>query len=330
MTALRKLGGSYVAVASAGVIVLALAQHGASTSDLSHWPRPRLEFRWIPQTAPPGPAPSAAVASAAHPESGKAGNRGSRLSLVTAPEKLRRLVPPPLPRERLAPMVSAAQRSAPETRRAELRLKDDLTRELYDNFKLFVYVSKAESGPLAQHMYVFEKRQSGALSLLYDWPVSTGREQIETDFTGATAPTHTPTGYYELDPKRFFRDHVSAEWREPMPYAMFLNWIKDGSRTGLAIHAATGDGTAQLGTRASAGCIRLAPEDARTLFNLIRDGYRGPVPRFAVDSRSGTMSTSGAVQRDARGGVKFAEGYKVLVVIENYGGSGVKTVAAMY
>ena len=59
------------------------------------------------------------------------------------------------------------------------RLKQNLTPEMFANFSLFLYVSKAEDGPLAQHMYVFDKADSGDLTLKYDWPVSTGRERVE-------------------------------------------------------------------------------------------------------------------------------------------------------
>lgn len=221
-----------------------------------------------------------------------------------------------------------APRSADLVRIKE-RLKDSLTRELYDNFELFLYVSKAARGPWAQRMYVFRKNaQSNDLALLYNWPVSTGRERIEHNSEGLSLPSHTPAGYFELDPGRSYEYHFSLEWQQPMPYAMFFNWVKDRKSTGLAIHGATGRDVALLGSRASAGCVRVAPEAARTLFTLIRAQYRGPAPRFAIDGRSGTMSNDGKMLRDANGRPSFAEGYKVLVFIENYGGA--NEVAALY
>ena len=83
-----------------------------------------------------------------------------------------------------------------------------------------------------------------------------------------------------------------------------------------------------LGTRASAGCIRLAPDNARVLFNLIKKNYRGPVPKFAYDTRTSTMSNDGILWHDRNGELKMSEGYRVLVFIENYGGENV--VAALY
>jgi hypothetical protein len=210
-----------------------------------------------------------------------------------------------------------APRSADLVRVGE-RLKESLTRELYDNFELFLYVSKAARGPWAQRMYVFRKNaQSSDLSLLYNWPVSTGRERIEHNSEGLRLPSHTPAGYYELDPGRSYERHFSLEWQQPMPYAMFFNWVKDGKSTGLAIHGATGRDVALLGSRASAGCVRLAPQAARTLFTLIRAQYGGLAPIFAIDGRNGTMSNDGKILHDANGRPSLAERYRVLVFIEN-------------
>lgn len=218
---------------------------------------------------------------------------------------------------------------AADLARVKERLKQSLTRELYGNFELFLYVSKAARGPWAQRMYVFRKdKRSNDLALLYNWRVSTGRERVEYNSEGRRLPSYTPAGYYELDPYRSYRHHFSLQWHQPMPYALFFNWMKEGSPTGLAIHGATGSEVALLGTRASAGCVRLAPEAARTLFTLIRTHYRGLMPRFAVDRRSGTMNNNGNILRDAAGGPILTTGYKALVFIENYGGA--NEVAALY
>ena len=55
-------------------------------------------------------------------------------------------------------------------------------------------------------------------------------------------------------------------------------------QTGLAIHAATGDDIAKLGSRASAGCVHLAPENAATAVSIWSARIiAGAVPRFAYD-----------------------------------------------
>jgi hypothetical protein len=221
---------------------------------------------------------------------------------------------------------------APVQSRGQLvaaRFETGLTPEMKKNFDLFLYVSKADAGPLSQRMYVFEKQRSGELTLLYDWAASTGREQHETSPRGEHTVTTTPAGYYELDPGRMYRSYRSTNWDQDMPDAMFFNWEREGLETGLAIHAATGRDIEKLGERASAGCVHLAPENAAILFNLIRGSYRGPVPRFAYDLDSQTMSNQGKFMHDRAGNLKLADGYRVLVRIENYGG-GDDVVAALF
>jgi hypothetical protein len=198
---------------------------------------------------------------------------------------------------------------------------DSLSEELYDNFQLFLYVSKAETGPWAQHLFVFQKQPDGSLAFLDNWPVSTGRERVEYNSAGDELPSFTPQGYYELDPKRMFVDYTSAQWGEPMPYSMFFQWKKDGKLTGLAIHAATDDEVAQLGSRASAGCVRLPPQAARDLFNLVQTRYRGAVPKFETDPRTLTIDNNGALLHKRDGSFELADGYKVLVYVEDYGGN---------
>jgi lipoprotein-anchoring transpeptidase ErfK/SrfK len=228
------------------------------------------------------------------------------------------------PRAHSAPRTMATARAIA----VAARLKESLTPEMLKAFDLFIYVSKAERGPLAQRMYVFRKRPGDRLALLHDWPASTGREKREISPRGRRSFTSTPRGYYELDPDRMYRSYMSRSWDQPMPYAMFFNWERRGSLTGLAIHAASGRDIARLGRRASAGCVHLSPENARMLFELIRDEYQGQVPRFAYNARTHTMSNDGALMHDAKGGLKMTGGYKVLVRIEDYAGG--NSVAALF
>jgi hypothetical protein len=238
--------------------------------------------------------------------------------------------PPPIVIPEPSPLNDAAPQSKASARAVAVaaRLKDTLTPEMLRHFDLFLYVSKSERGPLAQRMYVFRKQPGDRLALLYDWAASTGREKREISPRGRSSFTGTPRGYYELDPDRMYRKYRSWSWDQSMPYAMFFNWERQGLQTGLAIHAASGDDVALLGQRASAGCVHLSPENARTLYELIRGEYRGQVPRFAYDSRSQTMSNDGAFMHDAKGGLRMADGYKVLVQIEDYAGD--NSIAALF
>ncbi len=85
---------------------------------------------------------------------------------------------------------------------------------------------------------------------LYQWPVSTGAPGYDT-----------PSG--EFKPFRMERDHFSREWDDaPMPNSIFF------TQEGHAIH---GSGHLKaIGTPASHGCVRLRPENASILFDLVK------------------------------------------------------------
>lgn len=229
---------------------------------------------------PQSDAPSAPALRSSVPDTAPA--QPPQVALATPPKQME-LAPqaaapaapaPSVTPDTASPVPNLPAPSPAELVRVEQRLKDSLTGEMLANFDLFLYVSKADSGPWSQRMFVFQKQTNGDLVLFNNWPVSTGREKIEFNAAGAKLPSFTPAGYYELDAKRFYPHYRSMQWGEPMPYAMFFNWVKDGNPTGLAIHAASGNDVAMLGNRASAGCVRLPPEAARQLFTLIRTQYR--------------------------------------------------------
>lgn len=222
--------------------------------------------------------------------------------------------------------------SSPEVAGTEVaakRLGDNLSREMLANFNLFIYINKAGSGPLAQRMYVFAKNDKGELSMLYDWPVSTGRDSIEPDANGHLQSTVTPRGFFELDAARFYEEHTSGQWNEPMPYAMFFNWKPNGHDTGLAIHGTTDENVSELGKPASAGCVRLSLENARTLFDLIRTEFRSPdTPQLAYLDGNSNVSSEGLLLHDQQGQLQLADGYSVVVAIDDYGGQ--STVASAF
>ena len=81
----------------------------------------------------------------------------------------------------------------------------------------------------------------------YTWPVSTG--------LGGT-----PSGIFR--PQILSRYHRSTIFdNAPMPYAIFYSGH-------YAIHGT--DAVAQLGSRASKGCVRLHPSNAAVLFALVQ------------------------------------------------------------
>ena len=85
--------------------------------------------------------------------------------------------------------------------------------------------------------------------VLHKWPVSTGR-----------VGRFTPDGTYQAF--RMEKDHYSREFDDaPMPHSIFF------TKRGHAIHGSLETG--KLGRPASSGCVRLAPENAKVLFDLV-------------------------------------------------------------
>lgn len=197
---------------------------------------------------------------------------------------------------------------------AASRLQAKVPTELYPYFDVFLYVSKAAEGSLAQHMFVFHKDAANNLVFEQSFPVSTGRERHEKYFTD------TPYGLFELDPDRFERMHYSRAWGGArMPYAMFLNATIHGRQTGVALHSAGGHAYL-LGQRASGGCVRLPPEKAAELFQRFQSEERGLVPVFAYDASLHRTDPDGAVVHGADGKPLLTDGYRVLLYIEDYPG----------
>jgi hypothetical protein len=84
----------------------------------------------------------------------------------------------------------------------------------------------------------------------YSWKVSTGLRSYDTPSGTYTARSMNEMWY-------------SREWDDaPMPHAIFF------SKKGHAIHGT--EDIRRLGRPASHGCVRLAPENARTLFALVK------------------------------------------------------------
>lgn len=86
--------------------------------------------------------------------------------------------------------------------------------------------------------------------LIHEWPVSTARP-------GKVTPTGEWTAQW------LSRNHRSRRYNNtPMPYAIFYSGH-------YAIHATYE--THRLGRPASAGCVRLHPDNARLLFAMVQE-----------------------------------------------------------
>lgn len=84
----------------------------------------------------------------------------------------------------------------------------------------------------------------------YVWPISTGRAGYDT-----------PNGTFK--PNRMDADHMSQEWdNAPMPHSIFFDM------DGHAIHGFFD--VKHLGLPVSHGCVRLSPDNAAVLYNLVQ------------------------------------------------------------
>lgn len=197
---------------------------------------------------------------------------------------------------------------------AEERLYGLVPPDIEEYFDLYLYVSKATSGALAQRMFIFERGPDQLIHPTVQWLVSTGRERREKYFTT------TPEGIYKLDIDRMHRMWWSRRWDAPMPFAIFFDYTIKSGKAGLAVHA-TPSHIDELGRRASGGCVRLHPEHARALFErLSRPESRGLVPVFAFKPELSRTARDGEVLRNEKGGLVLQAGLKVLLIIENFDG----------
>jgi len=90
----------------------------------------------------------------------------------------------------------------------------------------------------------------------YQWKVSTG-----------TWKHPTPRGYYR--PQYLKKMHYSKKYDDaPMPHSIFF-------KGGYAIHGT--NSISRLGRKASHGCIRLHPSNAKKLFHLVKNHGRNKV-----------------------------------------------------
>jgi lipoprotein-anchoring transpeptidase ErfK/SrfK len=120
--------------------------------------------------------------------------------------------------------------------------------------------------------------------LKYTWPVSTGR-----------AGYATPSGTFSIF--RMEKKYASKEWdNAPMPNTMFF------TPQGNAIHGTFEGGN--LGRPVSHGCVRLALQNATTLFNLVQS--QGMFGAQVVITGPSPGLPPGMVKRNGSGQRKLA------------------------
>lgn len=166
---------------------------------------------------------------------------------------------------------------------AALRAPSPLDNPIYYSYNLIILVNKdRQNGVVGQRMRVYQR----GVGLIKFWKISTARPG-----------KLTPSGFFR--PQLFSSMHRSSIYDSPMPYAVFFNG-------NIAMHATSA--VAALGTRASAGCVRLELQRAEDLFHLVGQSGFGLVD--AINEGSGDFA------RDQLGFQRWVESYQTLVIVK--------------
>ena len=136
--------------------------------------------------------------------------------------------------------------------------------EAVQRHRLVIAVNKAAKGPNAQTLTMYEN----GVEILKQ-KISTGREKTEKAKSGRVYLSTTPKGFFR--PTKMYKDYLSYTWNAPMPNAVFFIG-------GIAIHATTKSHYAELGTRASGGCVRTILETSALIRSKVMDSGRGSQP----------------------------------------------------
>jgi lipoprotein-anchoring transpeptidase ErfK/SrfK len=167
--------------------------------------------------------------------------------------------------------------------------------DLTQYFPVVVLVNKADSGPSAQTMKVYHR---GVLT--YQFAVSTGREKWEDKTkSGRQYFSTTSTGWFA--PLRTYDKYYSKTWEAWMNNSIFFNG-------GLALHATTPEHFKELGHRASGGCVRLHPTNAKLLYDLVLSEGKGNVPAY---------TSQGQILRRMFGQIQYRQNWNTLIIIED-------------
>ncbi len=167
------------------------------------------------------------------------------------------------------------------------------THEDTQRAKVVAVINKSPIGSTAQTMRVYVDG-----SLLFEWKVSTGREQVEKAKSGRIYRTTTPIGYFR--PTKLEEKHYSYTWKADMPHTVFFIG-------GIAIHGSTH--VDQLGKRASGGCVRLAPAEAEIFYRLVKSVETTEIPQIGRNGKS---------ILNMQGKPVSSPGRDVLIIVENH------------
>lgn len=159
--------------------------------------------------------------------------------------------------------------------------------------RVVAVINKSPVGDTAQTVRIYV---DGILT--YTWAVSTGREKFERSTSGRSYLTTTPVGYFR--PTSVEENHHSGTWNASMPHAVFFVG-------GVAMHET--EHVDHLGHRASGGCVRLAPENAKTFYDLVNS---------IRPSKVQAIDRAGKFMVDEDENPVMVDSWDVLIIVENH------------
>jgi hypothetical protein len=130
---------------------------------------------------------------------------------------------------------------------------------------------KINKSPSNKQRMVIEGTREDRTRLYETFLTSTAKEATVYPPNGGSYFASTPSGIFTIDEMKLV--HSSGRWDVDMPYAMFFN-KRGSSNRGVAIHATSRSHYNELGRRASGGCVRLHPVNAKRLYNAVK--FFGP------------------------------------------------------
>jgi len=211
----------------------------------------------------------------------------------------------------------------------DLRVSTESLAETISYFPVVMWVNKAKEGQTAQVMRIYRRLSidelgSGLNALEGSSNDFWVREHSFFVSTGIAKQYDTPSGVFQLDQKRMYKDYTSKKYEAEMPYAMFLKYFYETSGggvlgTGVALHRVPKGVVAEgkLGRQASHGCIRIGLENVKELFKNITENYKGKmVPKFS-SFKNGATNVVGQVDVDGAGNPIMELGVQVLLIIVN-------------
>ncbi len=141
------------------------------------------------------------------------------------------------------------------TKKAYVYSEEQLKKDAAEGWQLILVVDRGASG---QTLKIYD-----GTKLIDTWAVSTGLEDYKPLKYGQKRFAHTPVGRFL--PLSLHAKYRSKIWDEDMPFTVFF------TADGVAFHAAKSKAAQEkIGRRASAGCVRLKPNEAELLFELIK------------------------------------------------------------